>query len=445
MTGVPDVSGALMTDLYELTMAAAHFAGGVATAPATFSLFVRSMPASRGYLVAAGLDDCLGVLESLRFTPDDRAALEALELFDAGFLDFLSGLRFTGSVRAVPEGRAVLAGEPLLEIDAPLAEGQVVETALLSHVGYQTAITTKAVRLRQAAAGRPVADFGMRSAPGGEASLRLARCARIAGLPSTSNVAGAVRYGLPASGTMGHSFIQAHGDELTAFELFARVFGNRTILLVDTYDALTGVGNAITVARRMRAEGTELAGIRIDSGDVAALARRARAMLDDAGFPDVKIFATGGLDEHHIAAFVADGVPVDGYGVGAALAVPPDAPALEAAYKLVEVAGRPVRKCSPGKATWPGRKQVWRTAGDGDVLALADEDPVAGAEPLLTAVMHGGRTPAGRADLAAAADRLAADLAALPEGARRLTGPEPPPVRVSAGLARMAAEVECPE
>ncbi|HUZ44929.1 MAG TPA: nicotinate phosphoribosyltransferase [Acidimicrobiales bacterium] len=431
--------GALVTDLYELTMAAAYLAEGLDRLPATFSLFCRSLPASRGFLVAAGLDDALEYLESLAFSPADLSILEALGLFGPGFLEHLATLRFTGSVRAVREGTVVLANEPLLEVDAPLLEAQLVETALLNRLTYQTGMATKAARLRLAAGSRTVSDFGLRSAPGPEAGLRLARSARVGGLRSSSNVAGAHRYGLETSGTMAHSYVLAHAEEAEALEGFVRLYGARSVLLVDTYDAVEGIRVAVEVARRFQAEGTTVAGLRIDSGNLAALARHARSLLDAADLGAVRIFATGGLDELSIQR-LADGAPIDGFGVGAALALSGDAPVLETAYKLVELDGRPVRKLSAGKITWAGAKQVWRRPA-GDVLALRGEPPPEeGAEALLVEVMAGGhRRPAddefgSATDPAAAAGRLAFHLGRLPSEARRISDPRPPAALPSAAL-----------
>ena len=435
--------GALVTDLYELTMAAAYVEEGLADRPATFSLFCRSLPASRGFLVAAGLDDALAHLEALRFTDTDIAYLASMNLFSDGFLGRLSSLAFTGRVRAVPEGRVVLANEPVLEVDAPLLEAQLAESALLARMTYQMALATKATRLRLAAGDRSVADFGLRSAHGPEAALRLARCARIAGLDSTSNVEGATRYGLTASGTMAHSFILAHGDERSAMEAFVRLYGTRSVLLIDTYDAVEGIRTAVDVAADAARRGTTVTGLRIDSGNLSALSRHARNLLDGAGLTEVQVFVTGGLDELGIERLVTDGAPIDGFGVGASLAVSADAPALETAYKLVELDGRPVRKLSPGKITWAGAKQVWRRPG-GDLLCLASEaPPTADSGALLVTVMESGRRVEAAHvddghgapwDPGAAAARLQTDLAWLPADARRPSDPRPPAVLPSPNL-----------
>lgn len=440
-------SGVLVTDLYELTMGAAYLEEGLADRPATFSLFCRSLPSSRGFLVAAGLDDVLSFLEAFHFSPSDIGALETMGMFGSAFLDRLVGLRFSGRVRAIPEGRMVLANEPFLEIDAPLLEAQLVESALLARLTYQVSVTSRAARLRLAAGGRTVADFGLRSAHGPQAALRLARCARIAGLASTSNVEGARRYGLPASGTMAHSFVLAHGDERSAMEAFVRLYGARSVLLVDTYDAVEGIRTAVEVAAAAARSGTVVAGLRIDSGNLSALSRHARNLLDRAGLSDVQVFATGGLDELAIERLVTEGAPIDGFGVGAALAVASDAPALETAYKLVELDGRAVRKLSAGKITWAGAKQVWRRPG-GDLLCLSSEAaPTNDSEALLLGVMEGGRRLEGGDaygapwDPAAAAARLDSDLSWLPADGLRLSDPRPPAVLPSPDLMALTNEL----
>lgn len=431
---------ALLTDLYQLTMAAAYRAEGIAEVVATFSLFVRDLPASRGYLVAAGLDAALGYLEALRFDRDDLDYLARLPWFGDELASRLSGLRFTGSVRAVPEGTVVFADEPLLEVTAPVIEAQLAETALLNQLTTGTSLATKAARYRHAAGGRQVADFALRRCQGMDAGMHLSRAAAICGMQTTSNVAAARRFGLTPSGTMAHSFVQAHDDEVEAFRAFSRLFGSHSVFLVDTADTARGIENAVTVALEMRERGQHLQAVRIDSGDLVALTRLARVRLDAAGLSEVGIMLSGGLDEHQIAAILAAGAPVDSFGVGSDLGVSADAPVLNSVYKLVEFGGRPVRKRSPGKQTWPGPKQVWRPPDwSGDVLGLAGEPcPVAGAEALLVEVMRdGSRTGAGRAGLAEARARFDDQWRALPDGCRHLDSPRSPEVRPSAGLVRL--------
>lgn len=438
------LASALLVDLYELTMVAAYRQQAMADRPATFSLFVRSLPDSRGYLIAAGLDDCLRWLEGLRFGPEELAALERLDLFDAGFLDWLGGLRFTGSVRAMPEGTVVFAGEPILEVDGSIAEAQLAETFLLNQVTVQTILATKAARCRHAAAGRSVIDFALRRSHGIDAGMKLARVGRLVGLAGTSNVAGADRYGIAASGTMAHSFVQAHEDETAAFRAFSQLFGPRTVLLVDTYDTPTGVNRAIEVALEQQAAGQSIRGIRLDSGDLGALARDARRRFDDAGLTDMKIFASGGLDEYSIAELVADGAPIDGFGVGSSLGTSDDAATLDSVYKLVSFDGRAVRKTSTGKATWPDAKQVWRADDwSHDILARADDPAVAGAHPLLVEVMRDGRrTWSGHYDLDDAHRHFEQQWNDLPEPYKALHRPERYRVDPSPGLQDLTDRID---
>jgi nicotinate phosphoribosyltransferase len=427
-------------DLYELTMVQAYWREGLAERPATFSLFVRHLPAERGCLVACGLDDALAWLEGLRFEDEDLADLEALGGFEPAFLAWLADWRFRGRVRAVPEGTPVVAQEPLLEVDASLAEGQLVESGLLNLLTTQTTLATKAARLRAAAGGRPVVDFALRRTQGFEASLRLARAAALVGLAGTSNVRGARRYGLPASGTMAHSYVLAHRDEQDAFVAYGRQYGSGAVLLVDTYDPHQGIQRAVAAARRLAEEGQVVRGLRIDSGDLGALARRARDALDAAGLRSVQVVLSGGLDEKRIAELLAAGTPVDAFGVGTALGVAEDAPVLEAVYKLVAFDGRPVGKTSQGKASLPGPKQLWRRRdGTADVLGLAEEPgPGETYEALLVTVMlEGRRTPAGLEDLAAARARFEAAWARLPEEVRAIADPATLPLRLAPGLARL--------
>jgi nicotinate phosphoribosyltransferase len=437
---VPDV---LLTDLYELTMAAALVAEGAVDTPSVFSLFIRNAPRSRGYLVAAGLDDVLAFLESFRFTEEDLAALGRLISFDSAFLDWLAGLRFSGTVRAVPEGRIVFPNEPLIEITAPFGEAQLLETWLLNQVTFQTVLATKAARCRHAAGGRTVVDFSLRRTHGTDAGMKVARTSAMVGFASTSNVAAALRYGLSASGTMAHSYVTAHPSELDAFRAFARHHVADPVLLVDTYDTAIGIDHAIEVGRELAASGTgrRLAAVRLDSGDLEELSRLARGRLDAAGLTDVQVFASGGLGEREIAALVEAGAPIDGFGVGTQLGVSEDAPALESVYKLVEVDGRPVAKYSTGKATLPGAKQAWRRAAfGGDILGiLGQEPPERGAEPLLVELEPKPAASPARA-VAEARERFEVDWAALPEEYKRLEEPARYPVDISPELRALKPE-----
>jgi nicotinate phosphoribosyltransferase len=419
---------ALFTDLYELTMAAAFFREGLG-GTATFSLFVRRLPPGRGFLVAAGLEDALEYLRVLRFSDAALEYLRALGRFEPPFLDHLSGLRFTGDVRAVPEGTVLFADEPLLEVTGPILETQLVETAMLNLLHVQTVLASKAARSVIAAGGRTLAEFGLRRSHGTDAGMKAARAALLAGFDSTSNVLAGRTWGLPLSGTMAHSFVTAFPQELEAFRAYARAFPDSAVLLLDTYDTLAGARKAVTVARELAAGGHRLAGVRLDSGDLAALSREVRALLDAGGFPDVKILVSGGLDEHDIAALLDAGAPIDGFGIGTRLNTSADAPSVDMVYKLVRLDGRDVLKLSTGKGTWVGAKQVIRRVGAdgrlaGDTLALADEPVPSGATGLLEPVMRGGELLQAPPDLGEIRARCRAQLEMLPDGVRRLRDPE---------------------
>jgi nicotinate phosphoribosyltransferase len=406
---------ALFTDLYELTMAQAYYAEEM-TAPAVFDLFVRTLPEERNFLIAAGLDEVLDYLEGLRFSAEALAYLESLSLFSPEFLDRLNGFRFTGSVRAVPDGTVVFAGEPLLEVMAPLPEAQLVETYLLNQVTFQTLIASKAVRSVLAAQGRPVVDFAQRRTHGWDAGVKAARACYLVGFASTSSVLAGQRYGIPVTGTMGHSYIQAHDSEREAFRAFLRQYPS-TVLLVDTYDTIGGVREVIRLAEEL-GDDFKVGAVRLDSGDLHALAREARVLLDAAGLERVGIVASGGLEERAIARFVASEAPISVFAVGTQVGISADEPALDSVYKLVEYAGRGRAKLSTAKATWPGRKQVFRQYVDDraerDILGLVDE-PLDGT-PLLMEVMREGRRVArDDAGLEAARTRVRAGLETLPE------------------------------
>jgi nicotinate phosphoribosyltransferase len=430
---------ALWTDLYELNMAASYLRRGM-DRPATFSLFVRRLPPSRGFLVAAGLADCLEFLEGLRFEADDLEWLRTAGGFDDRALEALAELRFTGDVHAVPEGRIVLADEPILEVTAPIAEAQLAETYLLNQVTFQTTIASKAARCVLAAGGRPVIDFAFRRTQGPEAAMSVARASAIGGFAGTSNVEAARRYGLRAVGTMAHSYVQAFPTEREAFRAFAEDFPDGTTFLVDTFDTLEGVETAIDVARELD---LPTIGIRLDSGDLAELAEASRRLLDAAGFASARIVASGSLDELEIARLIAAGAPIDVFGVGTRMGVSADAPYLDSVYKLVAYDGRPVMKLSPAKVTAPGAKQVLRRREGpyDDVIALRDEPVPTDREPLLVPVMAAGRRlrPGRGQDLANAQARLAGDLARLPAEAQRLSEPAPPAARRSDRLAALIA------
>jgi nicotinate phosphoribosyltransferase len=434
------VPAALVTDLYELTMAAAYRADGLEH-EATFELFVRTLPRERRFLLAAGLDDALDGLESWRFDADDVAYLDGLGSFPAGFVDRLADLRFTGDVWAVPEGEVVFAGEPLVRVTAPLVEAQIVETWLLNRVASQTMLASKAARVALACGDRSFVDFSARRDHGVDAAMAAARGAWICGAVGTSLVAAGRRFGIPLSGTMAHSFVMSYDDERDAFRAYARTFPRAAVLLIDTYDTVEGARRAAEVAHEVAADGIAIDGVRLDSGDLGALAHEVRRVLDDAGLPGIRILASGDLDEHRVAALIAGGAPIDAFGVGTQLGTSGDAPSLGAVYKLVEDADGPKMKLASGKVTLPGRKQVWRL-DDHDVLSLHDEQ-VPGGRPLLTRVMVGGRrTEVETLDRIRA--RAMATIARLPPALRSLE-PAPGPVwsvEVAPALHRLAARVQ---
>ena len=416
----------LLTDLYQLTMLQAYYEQDM-TETAVFELFVRKLPPGREFLVAAGLEQALAYLEGLRFAPEDLQWIERSGHFRADFATRLEQLRFTGDVHAMPEGTLFFPDEPILRVAAPMPEAQLVETRLLNLVHFQTVIASKAAHVRRAAPGKGLIDFGLRRAHGAEAGLLAARAAYLAGFDGSATALAAPRFGIPVFGTMAHSFVQAHESEAGAFAHFAAAFPNNAVLLVDTYDTLQG-------ARRAAATPGKLKGVRLDSGDLDALSRQLRRILDDAGHRDAIIFASGNLDEARIAALVAAGAPIDSFGVGTSLTTSADAPYLDAVYKLQEYAGRARRKRSTGKATWPGRKQVWRkldAAGHYERDVVTVEGDAQPGAALLTPVMRGGRRLAQPA-LAEMREHCRAGLARLPA----------PVVEIAPALRRLADEVD---
>jgi nicotinate phosphoribosyltransferase len=418
---------ALCTDLYELTMAASYLREGM-TAPGSFSLFVRRLPAERSFLVVAGLEDALRYLAGFRFSPHALRQLKMLGAFEPEFLDYLAAVRFTGSVRAMPEGTPVFADEPLLEVTAPIAEAQLVESAVLNLCHLQTLQASKAVRCVLAAHGNPIIEFGLRRTHGTDAALKAVRAGFLAGVEQTSNVMAGLAYGVPLTGTMAHSYVCAFEHELDAFRAFGRAFPSGTILLLDTYDSIAAAHKAVLVARELAARGGKLIGVRLDSGDPVALSQAVRGILDETQLGFVRIIASGNLDELAIERCVRAGAPIDAFGVGTRMTVSADAPYLDMAYKLVHYADRDVLKISPGKETWAGEKQVYRRRTDGrafeDLLTLKDEPAPADGDPLLSTVMEEGKLTRPLPALPAARAYCAAAVTTLPDGIRRLQGAE---------------------
>jgi nicotinate phosphoribosyltransferase len=444
MTSIPKYSG-LLTDLYELTMAAGYLEAGF-DARSTFELFVRSLPPRRNYLVATGLAQGLDFLENVRFSDEEIAYARKLPVFvhtRGDFFNYLAQFHFSGDVWAMPEGTVFFPGEPILRVAAPIIEAQIVETFLLATINFQTMIASKAARITQAAEGRPVIEFGTRRAHGIESGVLAARAAIIGGCQGTSNVAAGYQFGIPVYGTQAHSWIMAYQDEAEAFRRFLDIFPDHAVLLVDTYDVRAAVETIISLGRKPR-------GIRLDSGDLAADSAWARARLDQAGWKDVIVFVSGDLDEERISSLLGEGAKIDGFGVGTALVTSNDSPTLGVIYKLVEIEiGGEVRsaaKFSAAKVTYPGRKQVFRFSHpDGnlahDVIGLMEET-FSGAETLLEPVMMGGKRTVPRTDLDAARTRCLQQRARLPEPVRDLNSEAAAyPVRHSEKLEALLEDV----
>ncbi|MGH6682531.1 MAG: nicotinate phosphoribosyltransferase [Pseudolabrys sp.] len=433
----------LLTDLYELNMIQAYLDQNE-DGEAVFEFFVRRLPARRGFLLAAGLEDALGYLETLQFSTAEIEWLKSTGRFRKNLLDYLSAFRFTGDVHAIPEGSVCFANEPLIRITAPLPQAQLVETRLINILHFQTLIASKAARMVLAAPEKILSDFGLRTAHGAEAGLYSARASYLAGFAGAANVLAGERYGVPIVGTMAHSFVQVHDDESKAFEDFARARPEGVILLIDTYDTEAGARKVVELAPRLKADGIAIRGVRIDSGDLTAMARKVRAILDAGGLKDVIILVSGGVNEDVLQTMMKAGAPIDGFGIGVNLAASVDVPALDCAYKLQEYAGAPKRKLSEGKATWPGRKQVWRSYNPdgrmaGDILSLeSDKQP---GEALIVPVMRGGRRAAPIPTLTQIRERAARDLARLPEPIAQLE-PTSYPVKVADALSALAAKTD---
>ncbi len=433
----------LLTDLYQLSMLQAYGEGGMVRT-ACFEFFVRKLPARRGFLMTAGLAQVIEFLKTLRFTPEDLDYLRSSGRFDPDFVDRLADLRFTGDVDAMPEGTVFFPDEPVIRVTAPLPQAQLVETRLINLIHFETLVASKAARMVLAAPGKQLIDFGLRRAHGAEAGLLAARASYLAGFDGTATILAEPRFGVPIYGTMAHSFVQVHDDEAEAFEHFARVRPKGLTLLIDTYDTERAAEKVVRLAPRLKAAGIAVQGVRLDSGDLAAHARKVRAILDTAGLRDIRIFASGGLDEDQLQRFSHEHAPIDGYGVGTSLTTSQDAPALDCAYKLQEYDGVPRRKRSEGKATWPGRKQVFRRVDAngtmcGDIVALADEQM--DGEPLLQPAMRAGRRVPGLPSLAQARERAADSLICLPERLRRLESMRYS-VEISTQLRALAAEFD---
>lgn len=437
-------TSALLTDLYQLTMLQAYFDQDM-NGTAVFEFFVRKLPEERNFLLAAGLEQTLEYLETLRFTDEELTWLERCGRFHPRFVASLADLRFTGDVAAMPEGTVFFPNEPVLRVTAPLREAQLVETRIINLLQYQTMVASKAARVRLAATDHLLVDFGLRRSHGAEAALLSARASYLAGFDGSSNVLAAMRWDIPIFGTMAHSFIQAHADETVAFEHFVRSHPKRNTLLIDTYDTEAAARAVVPLAAKLAAEGITVQAVRLDSGDLGEHARKVRAILDAGGLSRIEIFASGNLDEYAVADLIASDAPINGYGVGTRMNTSADRPYLDCVYKLQEYGGTPRRKRSEGKATWPGRKQVYRRfdrdgrmAGD----SLTVESDVQAGSPLLAPVMRAGRRLAPPPRLQEVRMRAGAELARLPEAQRQLRPASTYPVAIAPALQALADAVD---
>lgn len=444
-----DSGSALLTDLYELTMLQAYFDEGMHER-AVFELFVRALPPQRNFLMLAGIAQALDYLENLRFTADDLAWLNGRGRFRPSFIDWLHDFRFLGDVHAMREGTVFFGNEPVLRIEAPIGQAQFVESRLINLVNFSSMVAAKAARCVLAAPGKLLVDFGLRRAHGAEAGLLAARASYLAGFAGSATVLAGQRFGVPVFGTMAHSYIEAHDLEADAFTRFSASQPDNVTLLIDTYDTEAAAAKVVALAPMLMQRGVNLASVRLDSGDLADHARKVRAILDAGGLAAVRIFASGNLDEQRIAALLAAGAPIDGFGIGTQLTTSTDAPALDAVYKLQAYAGRARRKRSEGKATWPGAKQVYRMFdADGrlarDCITLADEAAPQDGTALLQPVMRAGRRLAPAEPLADLRRHAAAELARLPEPLRTL---DPLPdaaayrVDIASGLQALARQLD---
>jgi nicotinate phosphoribosyltransferase len=434
----------LSTDLYQLTMGASYLALGI-NGRATFSLFVRGLPPQRSYLVAAGLEDALDRLSELTFDDAALTYLHSTGQIRPEFVETLRNFRFRGDVWAVSEGRLVFGDEPLLEVHGSIIETQIAETMLVNALHYATIVATKAARCIVAAPGKALVEFGLRRTASVDAGLVAARSAYLAGFIGTSNVLAGERYGIPVSGTVAHSFIEIFPSELDAFRAFADTFPGDVTLLIDTYDTPRGARHAALVGRELAAQGRHIHAVRLDSGDLVALSNEVRAILDDAGLPDVQILASGGLDERDLDELQRAGAPIDAYGIGTRLGTSADLPSIDMVYKLVQFEDRPTLKLSTGKATLVGPKQVWRRRDESgtfveDLIACRDEAaPGADWEPLLEPVMRAG-TRLVRPSLAEIRDRHRREIECMPASLMPLDGGTPYPVHLSENLQTLQAE-----
>jgi nicotinate phosphoribosyltransferase len=438
----------LLTDLYQLNMMQAYLDTGM-TETAVFEFFIRKLPEDRGFFLAAGLEQLLDFLQAAHFSEAELCWLKRSGRFKSNLLDYLADFRFRGDVHAMPEGTVFYPDEPIVRVTAPMPAAQLIEPRVINLLQFQTLIASKAARMKLAAPDRALVDFGLRRAHGAEAGLMAARASYLAGFAGTASVPADPLFGVPIFGTMAHSYIQAHAEERQAFLDFARARPDSVVLLVDTYNTLNGVRKVIEIAPLLRDEGITVSGVRLDSGDLVELSRETRRLLDDAGLNDIQIFVSGGIDEYELLEFAAADAPIDGVGIGTALTTSEDAPAFDCAYKLQEYADTPKRKRSEGKATWPGRKQVYRSYDQqavmqGDLLTVDGAEPSAGFEdavPLIEPVMREGERTGAADILQNARGRADRQLSGLPEALRKLQRGSIYPVAISNELKALAKKV----
>ncbi len=432
----------LLTDLYELTMAASYLAEDMRE-EATFSLFIRQHP-RRPYFVSAGVEHLKEIIPELRFSTSSIDYIASTGQFSPAFLKYLEGFRFTGTVRGIPEGRIFFAQEPVLEVTAPIIEAQLLETLVLNVIQMETLIASKAARCVCAARGKDLIDFSLRRTHGVDAGVKVARASYLAGFLGTSNMLAGKIYGIPVFGTMAHSYVTSFSSEMDSFLAFARTFPDNVVLLIDTYDTLCGARKAVEVARLLAAEGKKVRGVRLDSGDLVQLSREVRTILDDAGFRDVKILVSGSLDEFRLQELLEAGAAIDVFAVGTRMGVSADAPYFDIVYKIVEYGHRPLLKLSSGKKTWVGRKQVFRSYDkEGkmreDLLGLMEEDH-RGGEPLLEVIIANGELVRSPESLALLRERFRQEWETLPQPYRALDTKAKYPVRISRALSDLEEE-----
>ena len=444
IAGQNNPSNALLTDLYQLTMLQGYFDQRMEES-AVFEFFVRKLPRSRNFLIAAGLEQALEFLENLRFTAAELDWIAKHGAFRPAFVRYLESFRFTGDVHAMAEGTIFFPNEPILRVTAPISQAQLVESRLINLLHFETLIASKAARSVLMAPDKLLVDFGLRRAHGAEAGLLAARASYLAGFAGSATVLAAPLYGIPVYGTMAHSFVQAHDDESAAFEHFARALPENVVLLIDTYDTEAAARKVVELAPTLSRDGIKIKGVRLDSGDLADHAFKVRRILDAGGLRDVTIFASGSVDEYLLEQLREKNAPIDGFGIGTHMDTSADAPYLDCAYKLVEYAGRARRKRSEGKVLWPGAKQVLRTYDEaglmiGDTLTLESDAREEAA--LIAPVMKQGRRLAAPVPLRQSRALALEQLARLPVGLKKLEPAPAYPVRVSEAIQSLAREVD---